>query len=76
MHPDLGEESSSELKESYDTLLAPLLLNSALAAIRTQPPVPSRAEIAIKSATRALDTLKLNDSDKGEEERSIGWKKE
>jgi peptidyl-prolyl isomerase D len=65
VHPFLPEESPVELKESYDALLAPLLLNSALAAIRVQPPSASRAEIAIKSATRALDTLTLSDSDKG-----------
>ena len=69
MHPFLPEESPAELKEAYDALLAPLLLNSALAAIRIQPPSTSRAEIAIKSATRALDTLTLNDADKGEENR-------
>lgn len=62
----MPDGSPPELKDSFDALLAPLLLNSALAAIRAQPPSPENAQIAIKNTTRALDNLQLNASDKGE----------
>lgn len=65
VHPVLPETSPSELQDSYDALLAPLLLNSALAAIRAQPPSSENADIAIRNTTRALDKLELNATDKG-----------
>ncbi|KAF8065023.1 peptidyl-prolyl cis-trans isomerase [Lyophyllum atratum] len=65
VHPVLPDGSPPELKDSFDALLAPLLLNSALAAIRTQPPSSENAEIAVKNTTRALDRLELNTADKG-----------
>lgn len=61
----MPENSPPELKDSFDALLAPLLLNSALAAVRIQPPSSGNATIAVKSATRALNTLELNNADKG-----------
>ena len=60
VHPVLPEDAPPELQDSYDALLAPLLLNSALAAVRSGVP-----QVAISSATRALDRLELNDADKG-----------
>ena len=60
VHPVLPEDAPPELRDSYDALLAPLLLNSALAAVRSGSP-----HTAISSATRALDQLELNDADKG-----------
>ena len=65
VHPVLPENSSPELQDSFNTLLAPLLLNSALAAIRAQPQSSANAMIAIANATRALDKLQLNNADKG-----------
>jgi peptidyl-prolyl isomerase D len=56
------EETPAELKGSFDSLLAPLLLNSALAAIRKQPP---SATTAVENASRALDDLELSKADKG-----------
>ncbi|KAG6895748.1 hypothetical protein C0992_012866 [Termitomyces sp. T32_za158] len=64
VHPVLPEDALPELKDSYDALLAPLLLNSALAAIRSQPLSSQNADIAIKNTTRALDRLELNAADK------------
>ncbi|KAJ7595017.1 peptidyl-prolyl cis-trans isomerase [Mycena floridula] len=64
VHPVMPEGSPASLKESFDGLLAPLLLNSALAAVKVQPPSSFNARIAVKCATRALDTLELNPSDK------------
>lgn len=61
----MPDGSPPELKDSFDALLAPLLLNSALAAIRAQPASSDNAQIAVKNTTRALDNLKLNVSDKG-----------
>ncbi|KAK7042580.1 peptidyl-prolyl cis-trans isomerase D [Favolaschia claudopus] len=57
-------EDSAELKASFDALLAPLLLNSALVAVRLQPPSASNANIAVKSASRALTSLTLSPADK------------
>ena len=57
----LPENSPPELKDSYDSLLAPLLLNSALAALRTQP---ADASTTLKNTTRALDRLELSNADK------------
>jgi len=61
----LPEGSSQELQDKFNALLAPLLLNSALAAVRAQPPSTANSLIAISSATRALDTLTLSNADKG-----------
>jgi peptidyl-prolyl isomerase D len=61
VHPVLPENSPQELKDSYESLLAPLLLNSALAALRTQPPA---TETTVKNTTRALDRLQLSSPDK------------
>jgi len=61
VHPVLPDDSPPELKDSYDALLAPLLLNSALAALRSQPP---DAQTAVKNATRALERLELSNADK------------
>ncbi|KAG6909316.1 Peptidyl-prolyl cis-trans isomerase cyp40 [Tephrocybe rancida] len=63
VHPVVPDGSPPELKDSFDALLAPLLLNSALAAIRSQPASSQNAEIAIKNTTRALDRLQLNTAD-------------
>lgn len=61
VHPVLPEDSPQELKDSFDSLLAPLLLNSALAALRTQP---AATDTAVKNTTRALDRLQLSSPDK------------
>lgn len=52
------------MQASYNALLAPLLLNTSLAALK----VPSSVNytLAISSTTRALDKLQLSDADKGE----------
>jgi len=60
----LPDDSPPELEESYKALLAPLLLNSALAAVRVQPRSASDALIAVTNATRALNNLDLNNADK------------
>lgn len=65
IHHVLPDDAPPELADSYKALLAPLLLNSALAAVRAQPPSSLNAEIAVKSATRALTALELNNADKG-----------
>jgi peptidyl-prolyl isomerase D len=65
VHPILPEGSSQELQDKFNALIAPLLLNSALAAIRAQPPSSANASIAISNTTRALDKLTLSNADKG-----------
>ncbi|KAF8909684.1 cyclophilin-like domain-containing protein [Gymnopilus junonius] len=64
VHPVLPEGSPPELKDSYDALLAPLLLNSALSAVRARPQSTANAVIAITNTTRALNNLTLNNADK------------
>jgi peptidyl-prolyl isomerase D len=64
VHPVLPDGSPPELKDSYDALLAPLLLNSALAAIRARPQLTANALVATSSATRALNNLALSNADK------------
>jgi peptidyl-prolyl isomerase D len=59
-------EDTSEQKTAINALLAPLLLNSALAALRLQPPSSENAETAVKYTSRALDKLELSNADKGE----------
>lgn len=61
----MPDNSPPELKDSFDALLAPLLLNSALAAIRIQPASHENAKITVTNSTRALDRLNLNTADKG-----------
>ena len=65
VHPVLPEDSPAELKTAFDALLAPLLLNSALAAIKVQPKFTSNSVIAVTNTTRALNNLQLSDVDKG-----------
>ncbi|CAL1710192.1 unnamed protein product [Somion occarium] len=62
LHTELPEDAPPELKDSYQALLAPLLLNSALAAIRLGGPV--NAQITLKNTNRAIFDLELNDADK------------
>ncbi|KAF8499474.1 peptidyl-prolyl cis-trans isomerase [Hysterangium stoloniferum] len=62
VHPVMPDGSSPELEESYKTLLAPLLLNSALAALKV--PSPANYTLAVQNTTRALDRLQLSDADK------------
>jgi len=64
VHPVLPEDSPAELKTAFDALLAPLLLNSALAAIKVQPKFTSNSVIAVTNTTRALNKLQLSDVDK------------
>ena len=65
VHPVLPETSPPELQNGFKALLAPLLLNSALAAIRAKPQSSVNAITAIANATRALNNLELNNADKG-----------
>jgi peptidyl-prolyl isomerase D len=64
VHQELPENSPPELTGQYASLLAPLLLNSALAAIRIEPHSTANAMTAIGNTTRALNKLQLNNGDK------------
>ncbi|KAF9460416.1 peptidyl-prolyl cis-trans isomerase [Collybia nuda] len=64
VHPVLPDGSPAELKVSYDALLTPLLLNSALAAIRVEPVSTQNATIAFRNTTRVLEKMELNTADK------------
>ncbi|KDQ18326.1 hypothetical protein BOTBODRAFT_143382 [Botryobasidium botryosum FD-172 SS1] len=79
INPVLPEESPETLKQSYNTLLIPLLLNTALAALRTPSKPPSdHANLAIKSTTRALSeklagTLSSADKAKAHYRRALAY---
>ncbi|KAL6304659.1 cyclophilin-like domain-containing protein [Sparassis latifolia] len=62
VHSVLPENAPPELKDSFDALMAPLLLNSALAALRAGG--AAHALIALRSTERVLKNLQLNDADK------------
>ncbi|KAJ3760007.1 peptidyl-prolyl cis-trans isomerase [Lentinula raphanica] len=63
VHHILPDDAPPELAGSYKALLSALLLNSALAAVRIQPPTSFNAEIGVKSASRALTSPELNNAD-------------
>lgn len=66
VHFDLPDDSPQELKDAYASLRTPLLLNSALAALKIQPQISANVNVAVKSATRALEHKSLSATDKGE----------
>ncbi|KAI0649772.1 cyclophilin-like domain-containing protein [Trametes meyenii] len=61
-HLDLPEDKPPELKDSFGALLAPLLLNSALAALRAGG--SANARLALRVTDRAVASLELNNADK------------
>ncbi len=63
VHPYLPDETAFETKKAFQDLLASLLLNSSLAAIKATG--SSNAQRAVEWSTRALDRLPLSDADKG-----------
>lgn len=73
LHQNLPENTPSGVREGYSALLAPLLLNSALAAIRIQPPNTDIAVQAIGDTTRALESLQLNKADQGNKKNVVAY---
>ena len=61
----MPDGSSAELKDAYNSLLVPLLLNSALAALKVQPQTSANVRPSVDCATRALSMPALNSADKG-----------
>jgi len=57
-HPALPDDAQPERKEDFDELRTVLLNNSALAALRTQPPDP---DLAVNQTTRAYLLAVKND---------------
>ncbi|KIJ64695.1 hypothetical protein HYDPIDRAFT_175272 [Hydnomerulius pinastri MD-312] len=57
-HPVLPDEVSAERKVEFEELRTVILNNSALAALRTQPP---DAELAVKHTTRAFNLAVKNE---------------
>jgi peptidyl-prolyl isomerase D len=66
VHPVMPDGSPPELKDSFDSLLTPVLLNAALAALKVHPQTTFNARIGVDCATRALDRMTLNNADKGQ----------
>jgi peptidyl-prolyl isomerase D len=69
VHPILPDGSSQELITSYNALRAPLLLNIALAATKT-----NQGNLAVRSASRALNIEGLSTADQAKAlyRRSLG----
>lgn len=64
VHYPLADDAFETIRESYDNLFVPLLLNSALAAIRATPKSAANATVAVTNTTRAINAFKLKDADK------------
>ena len=61
-HP-IGEDTFETIRESYQELYIPLLLNSSLAAIRSSNKSTASATIAITNTTRAINQFPLKPAD-------------
>jgi len=61
VHPTLPPGSPEELTQSFQSIRVPCLLNSALTALKSTPPVP---RVAIQSATSALSVQKLTTAER------------
>ncbi|KZT26138.1 hypothetical protein NEOLEDRAFT_272691 [Neolentinus lepideus HHB14362 ss-1] len=68
-YSDLPEDAPPELKDSYDLLLSPLLLNIALAGIKLGG--SKNATITLESTNRVLEQMTLNDADKALYRRAL-----
>ncbi|EAU84018.1 peptidyl-prolyl cis-trans isomerase [Coprinopsis cinerea okayama7 len=64
LHWPLPEDASEELQAGYKELFTPVLLNSALAAIRVEPRSTVNSTIAITNTTRAINYFDLKPADK------------
>ncbi|TFK29488.1 peptidyl-prolyl cis-trans isomerase [Coprinopsis marcescibilis] len=64
IHHPLGDDASEELKTGYKDLFTPVLLNSALAAIKTVPQSSANSAIAVTSTTRAINQFDLKPADR------------
>jgi peptidyl-prolyl isomerase D len=62
VHPILDGENAT-MNETFNSIRAPLLLNSALAAVKLNS--GAQARLAVEYTTRAIDTFTLSDADKG-----------
>ena len=64
LHSVLPDDASSELADEFTALRTPLLLNSALAALKAPGGVEG-AQIALSATSSALELPKLADADRG-----------
>ncbi|CAK5284255.1 unnamed protein product [Mycena citricolor] len=58
------QEEEKEMVDAFNAILAPLLLNSALIAVRIRPTSTMNATVAVTATTRALNKLDLSPADK------------
>ncbi|ETW77521.1 hypothetical protein HETIRDRAFT_239579, partial [Heterobasidion irregulare TC 32-1] len=63
VHPVLPEDAPEEVREGHAALRAPLLLNSALAALKAPGAPGENAQTALRATERAL-ALSLSDADR------------
>jgi peptidyl-prolyl isomerase D len=64
LHNDLPDHTPSELADQFNALRTPLLLNSALAALKAPGGIPG-ARIVLSATTSVLGLPKLGDADRG-----------
>ncbi|KAF5313513.1 hypothetical protein D9611_008508 [Ephemerocybe angulata] len=60
----LPEDTFETIRQGYEELFVPLLLNSALAALRITPKSAANATVAVTNTTRAINQFTLKDSEK------------
>jgi len=64
VHPVLPDDAAPGLEDEFNAQRTPLLLNSALAALKAPGSIPG-ARIALDATNYALKVPKLSDSDRG-----------
>ena len=64
VHPVLPDGAPPELADEFTALRTPLLLNSALAALKSPGGIPG-ARIVLSATSAALELPKLSDADRG-----------
>ena len=61
MHPSLPEDTPKELTDGFHSLRVPVLLNTALTALKVSPAAP---QIAIQSAGRVLNIPEITPAER------------
>lgn len=61
LHPSLPVDAPKELIDSFRSVRVPVLLNTALTALKVGPAVP---QVAIQSATRVLDIPEITPAER------------
>ena len=61
LHVSLPEDTPKELTDDFRSVRVPVLLNTALTALKISPTAP---QVAVQSATRVLDTPEISPAER------------